>query len=273
MGKFWRASIVGLGLAFAFSVFTPCEASAQGILREILSRMDSHNKALASLKSDIKLIRYNAQLNEADVNEGSVTFLPETSTRPVYARIDWVRPRLENIVLIGDSFQLYVPALRLLTRGSGSVISSGMLGLLTMSKAQLKENHRGIDYLGQEQIADGVETWHLRLYPRKKGYYKWFDVWVDGDGMPRQVTSTGPSYHIRPEPLERFGITAGIVEMLRQVEETYGIRVNCEVIPVPVDEILPDGDTLILNRIRKNEIVDPDIFTIKPPKGTTLVKG
>lgn len=272
MGNFWGDGIAAMALALVFNVLAVDEAKAQGILREILSRMDSHNKALASLKSDIKIIRYNAQLDEADVNEGSLTFLPETSKRPMYARIDWVKPRPENIVLIGSSFQIYNPALRIMTTGRGSVTSSGMLSLLTMSKAQLKGDHN-IYYLGQEQISDGVETWHLRLTVKKKGYYKWFDVWVDADGMPRQVTSTGHHYHTRPGASGRFEMTAGVVEMLRQVEETYGIRVNCEVIPIPVDEIFPDGDTFILNRIKKNEKVDASVFTIKPPKGTKVIKG
>jgi outer membrane lipoprotein-sorting protein len=269
MGKFWKASIVAFGLTVVLGGFAAGEAGAQGILLNILDRMDKHSNALASLSSDIQLIRYNSQLNETDVNTGSVTMLPKTGERRLYARIDWVRPRAEHIVLIGDSFQLYNPRLSLLTTGKIATekTSPGMLSLLTMSKAELKAGNI-IEYFGQEQLASGEHTWHLRLTPKNAGKYRSLDLWVDGNGMPLQGMET--EYNRGGPEVETYDLPSGIAELLKKVEETYGIKVSCG--DGPVRKVFRDTTTFVLNRIQKNEKVDAEIFTLKPPKGTKIIK-
>lgn len=61
-------------LFFAF-IFAS-QANAQLLLNEILKRMDEHHKALTSLQARVIMEKYNAQLDETDVTEGIVKYLP-----------------------------------------------------------------------------------------------------------------------------------------------------------------------------------------------------
>ena len=54
-----------------------------------------------------------------------------------------------------------------------------------MSKEDLKANYN-IQYLGQENVAGNVPTWHLKLTPKASSNFKFADLWVDGNGMPIQ---------------------------------------------------------------------------------------
>lgn len=192
MNRFFRVIVAAISLGVIFGVFTASEANAQGILNEILTRMDKHNKLLVSLKSDLKMEKKNKQLGENDVNEGTLTMLPKTAKRPMYARIDWAKPFPESLAVIGDSYQLYSPRRETITVGKttgSSKVPGGALAFLTMSKAQLKENYT-IDYVGQEGITGAVQTWHLKLTPKKPNGSESSDIWVDSDGMPLQATVT-----------------------------------------------------------------------------------
>jgi outer membrane lipoprotein-sorting protein len=55
-----------------------------------------------------------------------------------------------------------------------------------MNRADLRANF-DVTYLGEQKVADGVLTWHLRLVPKNKEIFKWVEAWVDIDGMPRQI--------------------------------------------------------------------------------------
>ena len=57
-------------------------ASAQGILNEILSRMDAHNKSLTSLRANATMVQVNSQLGVADTTEGTVAYLPIRGKNP-----------------------------------------------------------------------------------------------------------------------------------------------------------------------------------------------
>lgn len=187
MNRFLRMGMMAAGLALVFGVLAVTETSAQQILNTILTRMDNQYKVLSSLKSNISMDKYNAQVGEHDVSEGTVIMLPKTAKRVMYARIDWAKPIVENIAVIGDSYTLYRPRLNQVYKGKASKttnkVPGGALGFLNMSKTQLKENYT-IDYIGQEQIAGGTETWHLKLTPKTATSYKFAEIWVDGNGMP-----------------------------------------------------------------------------------------
>lgn len=191
MNRFLKTGIAAISLTFLFSVFTVGEANAQGILGEILARMDKHSKSLSSLKSDLRMLKKNPQIGETDTYQGSLTFLPKTSKNARYARMDWEKPRVESIAVRGETFESYVPALKTITTGkaSGMTKPGGALSLLSMSKVQLKANYV-IEYLGQEGVSGASQTWHLKLTPKKANGFKSSDIWIDGDGMPVQVMDT-----------------------------------------------------------------------------------
>ena len=190
MNRFLRIGVMAAGLVLVFNVLSVTETHAQAILNTVLKRMDTHYKALSSLKSDLKMVKLNAQINESDTNEGTLMLLPKTAKRSMYARIDWAKPVVENIAVIGDSYTLYRPRLNQVYKGkttkTTNKVPGGALAFLSMSKAQLLENY-DVKYVAQEKISGGIEAWHLQLTPLKATSYKMAEVWVDGDGMPQMA--------------------------------------------------------------------------------------
>ena len=57
---------------------------------------------------------------------------------------------------------------------------------MNMSRAQLKANY-DLEYLGEETVSSGAQTWHLKLTPKVATSYKWAEVWVDKNGFPVQT--------------------------------------------------------------------------------------
>ena len=191
MSKAFRTGIVTATVALFVFVVSTADASAQGVLREILGRMDTMNKSLVSLKADVRMDKLNAQLGETDTTSGTTSYLPKTNKRVMYARIDWVKPVQENIVIIGDTYKLYRPRLNQVITGKvdkaqkDNKVPGNALAFMSMSKAQLQANYT-VNYLGQE-TAGGSQTWHLELVPKMKTSYRTAELWVDGNGMPIQA--------------------------------------------------------------------------------------
>ncbi|MCS6874035.1 MAG: outer membrane lipoprotein carrier protein LolA [Pyrinomonadaceae bacterium] len=180
----WLYSLT-LILLFAF------EASGQLLLNEILKRMDQHHKALTSLQASVTMEKYNAQLDERDIFEGVVKYLPKTGRRSMYVRLDWTKPVVEQIAIIGNAYTLYRPRLNQVYVGKTDEAKNNAkvgnaLAFMNMSRQELKENYT-VNYLGKEKIRDGVETWYLELIPKRSSSYRAAYLWVDVDGMPRQA--------------------------------------------------------------------------------------
>jgi len=56
MKKYFRYLLPAIAILFLFGTMSS-GVSAQGVLKEILKRMDTNNASLVSLKSNIKIIR------------------------------------------------------------------------------------------------------------------------------------------------------------------------------------------------------------------------
>ena len=84
-------------------------ASAQGVINEILARMEAHNKALTSLRANVTMVKENAQLGGAlDTTEGTAIYLPVRGKDPL-VRIDWVSPK-ESLAVVNKQYVIYRPA-------------------------------------------------------------------------------------------------------------------------------------------------------------------
>jgi outer membrane lipoprotein-sorting protein len=167
---------------------------AQGPLGEILKRMDNFNKGLSSLKSSVTMVKTNAQLGESDTSVGTTSYLPKSGKRVMYVRVDWTRPVEENIVVIGESYQLFRPKLNQVITGrttgaKNNAAVGGALGFMSMSREQLKANY-DVRYIGEETISGGTKTFHLELTPKTATSYKLADLWVNADGFPQQAKIT-----------------------------------------------------------------------------------
>jgi len=190
MNKAFRLGVVSFGIAIILFFSSAPNAKAQGVLREILNRMDTMNKSLDTLRADVRMDKFEATLGDTDTSIGTTSYLPKTSKRVMYARIDWAKPAVENIVVIGDSYRLYRPRLNQVIEGKvdkaskNSHVPGNALAFMSMSKAQLQDNYT-VNYIGQE-TANGTLTWHLELVPKVKTSYKTAELWVDPNGMPIQ---------------------------------------------------------------------------------------
>lgn len=188
MKSLLRMSLTAIAVAFIFGSLSVTETKAQ--LQEILNRMDKNNQTLQSLRSNVKMVKYNAQLKESDTTEGTANYLPSKG-REAYVRIDWTKPVQETLAVAKGRYIIYRPGLKQAFTGNikdaqGSGKANGALSFINMSKAELKANY-SIKYLGAETVSSGTETVRLELTPKKATSYKTAEIWVDKDGMPVQA--------------------------------------------------------------------------------------
>ena len=181
--------LTAIAFILFFNVFAVTETRAQNIVGEILKRMEAHRQSLSSLQANIKMDKYNAQLDEHDVTEGTVMYLPAKG-RDALVRIDWLKPVQETLAVVKKEYVLYRPRLNQAIIGkvdekTKDTKATGALAFMSMSKEQLKNNY-DVSYLGKETIGGNVETWHLKLVPKTATDYKYSEIWVDGNGMPLQ---------------------------------------------------------------------------------------
>ncbi len=191
MKSLLRLSLTALAVTLFFNAFVVSDAKAQGgPLNEILKRMETHRNSLTSLRSSVKMVKYNAQLKETDVTEGTTVYLPAKG-RDALVRIDWTKPVQETLSVVGGKYVLYRPRLGTYITGDASSAkgngkANGALAFMNMSKEQLKANYI-IKYLGQENVSGDVPTWRLELTPKTTQNFKLAELWVDGNGMPIQA--------------------------------------------------------------------------------------
>lgn len=190
MKKLSRIGFMAIALAFVLSMLAVTETKAQAV-NEILKRMDDHNKALKSLRTNVTYANYDSVLQDTDKREGKAVYLPANGKR--YIRIDWKAPE-ESLAVIGKEYTLYQPNLKVAHTGSTDKVGnsskvSSPLAFLSMSKEELKANY-DIKYMGEEKVNGTTSAWHLELTPKTKQKYKKADIWVDGNGMPIQMKLT-----------------------------------------------------------------------------------
>ena len=190
--SFFRVVPIAL-IGFVVFAGSAANAPAQGIVNEILARMDAHNKSLTSLRADATMVKFQSQLNVSDPSVGTTAYLPIKGKNPA-VRIDWTSPQKESLAVIDKKYVIYRPSLSQAYTGTtdsakGNAKAGSALAFMNMSKAQLKANY-SVKYLGEETVKGGAKTWHLELTPNARTSYKSADVWVDGNGMPVQSRVT-----------------------------------------------------------------------------------
>lgn len=224
--------IFGLfAFAIVLSLFSAGEANAQGVLSDILKRMDTNNKGLKSLKSNIKMSKHNAQLDEYDVYEGAVQYLPAPVKEKIRVRIDWAKPLVEHLSVGGGKYILLRPRLNQAITGSvdgakGNAGAGGALAFMSMNREQLKANY-DVAYIGEETVNGSVRTWHVKLTPKAANSYKGADLWVDSNGMPVQakvIEKNNDSTTIQLTGIERNPTIAADVFVIKPPKGTKIIQ-------------------------------------------------
>lgn len=192
MKTLFKLSFAAIAGILFFNAVAVTEARAQGQIHTVLKRMEEHRNLLSSLQADVRMVKYNSQLNlvEEDLT-GTTMYLPETKGSKMYLRINWTEPVREELAVIGNEYVLYTPARKQaivgkVSKAKNSASSSNALAFMSMSKAELKKNY-SVKYLGEERVGGSVRTWHLVLTPKKGGQYQAAELWVDKNGMPVQA--------------------------------------------------------------------------------------
>ncbi|MBX3243789.1 MAG: outer membrane lipoprotein carrier protein LolA [Acidobacteria bacterium] len=174
----------------AISIFAG-DASAQGVQNEILRRMDAHNKAMTSLKADIKRVQENHQIGTTETNSGTLTYLPGKNQRSPYVRLDWKSPE-EIMTVANKQYMIYRPRLKQAYTGSTDKASKNAnaapaLSFMNMSSKELRANFDVAILSENATLSSGTNTIQMKLTPKKSSSYSHAEVWVDSDGMPLQV--------------------------------------------------------------------------------------
>jgi uncharacterized iron-regulated protein/outer membrane lipoprotein-sorting protein len=185
--KFDQAKHKGLG---DFVILTAAKVKTPSLLREILQRVQAQHQSIESLKANVKMTRYNSQLKDSDTYSGNVSYLPKSDRRSMYVRLNWEKPAVDQLLVIGDRYSFYQPRLNVIVQGSLAKVSvsrapSNVLGFMSMSTAQLTDEY-AINYVGRDSI-DGTDLWHLEVTPRSTASYKSAELWIDNVGLPRQA--------------------------------------------------------------------------------------
>lgn len=184
-----RYSSIFFALAIVMFAGSVREATAQGQLTQILERMDSHNKSLQSVQADVTMVKFNSQLGIPDTYNGRTSYLTQIKGKR-YMRLDWAKPTVEQISVIGDNYWLYKPGINQAYTGrtdksKNSAAAGNALAFMSMNRAQLKANYT-IVYLENEEVRGNGMTMHLQLTPKTPGSYKSAELWVNPNGMPVQ---------------------------------------------------------------------------------------
>lgn len=195
MKSYLRLSLAAIAFAVFMNVFAATETKAQNVLPEILKRMETHKNSLTSLRTNVMMVKVNDQLKETDTTQGTAVYLPAKG-RDALIRIDWTKPVEEILSVVNKRYVLFTPRRKSAIVGNasdakGNGKANNLFAFISMSKDELKAKFN-IKYLGQENISGGVQTWHLELTPKNPASYKFksADMWVDTDGMPRQIKIT-----------------------------------------------------------------------------------
>ena len=192
MKKWFRPMLVAAAFGLFAGVISVNDAVGQDKIRQILNRMDEHNKALTTLRAKVTMVKTNAQLGgDSDTTIGTAIYAKRPG-KDALVRIDWQKPE-ESLAVVDGRYIMYRPRLEIAYTGlvknatKGEAKGNSALAFMNMSKAQLNANYT-VRLLGESvALSSGVRTWHLEMTPISKTSYKTAELWVDPDGMPQQT--------------------------------------------------------------------------------------
>ena len=170
----------------------PKANSQAGMISSIFNRMDRQKQSLRSLRANITMTKYNAQLGEPDTYQGIILYIPGPGgSRSALMRLEWTSPQHETLVVANGAYTLYRPRLNMAYVGTTNTIrsqkDSDMLSLMNMSATQLRTRFGEPEDVREETLWGGVWTQHLKVAPKTAASYKYIEVWVDKEGMPVQT--------------------------------------------------------------------------------------
>lgn len=175
--------------AAALSFPSGGNAQSAGLVSSALNTMERNHKNMKSLRANISMEKYNAQLRDSDKYYGVVLYIPGVG-RNAFVKIEWQRPQHEIVTVAKGQYVAYRPRLNVAYVGntnSSRNTAGGALELMNMSSAQLQTRFEQIQDARKETLWGGVQTTHLKVIPKGAASYKYAEVWIDEGGMPVQT--------------------------------------------------------------------------------------
>jgi len=152
--------------------------------------MERNQRSLKSLRANITMEKYNAQLRDKDGYRGVVAYIPGAG-RSAFVRLEWTHPQHEILTVANNNYQLYRPRLNTVIEGSSRTVrnkaDNDLLKLLNMNAAQFRSEFGEFQDVQEDTLWGGVRTTHFKAVPKGPASYRHIEVWVDDNGMPVQL--------------------------------------------------------------------------------------
>lgn len=182
------ALIAGLALVVARTIPVVNAETSPQILTGILNKMENAHKQMKSLKAELIQEKINPQIGSKDSDYGTVIYKPAAGKDKGKLRIDYTKPGIKSLSVIGENFTFYEPRLNQAMKSTVNKAAKGkaganLIGLDGSLKALL--SNYNIDYVGDAAV-NGQSTTILRLLPKNRGDYNSIDIWVSQSGLPVQ---------------------------------------------------------------------------------------
>src|SRR5712692_5411864 len=120
MKKVFSSSLaVGLLLtALAVQSGSVARAQGPGFVSSLLSRMEKNQRSLKSLRANIGMVKYNAQLRDEDKYQGIVLYIPGAAgSSSAFVRLEWTQPQHEILAVANGQYSLFRPRLGTVLEG------------------------------------------------------------------------------------------------------------------------------------------------------------
>lgn len=175
-----------------FSLAPAATSQTAGLVSSTLTRMERNRQSLKSLRANISMQKYNAQLRDSDTYSGVILYIPGAAgSSSAFVRLEWTKPQHEVLTVASGNYTLYRPRLSMAYVGKTGAIKSekdsDVLALMNMSAAQLRSRFGEFEDVREETLWGGIRTTHLKATPRAAASYSYIEVWVDDSGMPVQT--------------------------------------------------------------------------------------
>lgn len=184
-----RYVLAALVCTFVFGATTNIKADERQYIREILKKMDNNLKTLTTLKTGVRMEKYNSQLKEVeDRRQGTALVIPVKNSRDANFRLDWTQGAKETISVVDGKYKLYQPNAGQVIEGKNSEVKGGNGGaantfkLISMSSAEIKSNFSMV-WGDTEVVANVHSAYKITLTPKTAMSFQKADVWVNEEGM------------------------------------------------------------------------------------------
>lgn len=212
MKKIVPLSFLLVFAAIGWTVFPPTTVHGQsaGLVSSVLNRMERNRQSLRTLRGNVSMEKYNAQLRDSERFNGVVLYVPGRA-RDASVRIEWRSPQHEILSVANGKYTLFRPRLNQAIVGKSNSVrgkagAGGILDLMYMTKTQLEARFQPVQDVREETLWGGVSTIHLTLVPKGNASFKYAEIWVDASGMPVQtkiIEKNDDSITMRLSSLER----------------------------------------------------------------------